>query len=457
MTNPEPTSAPAGGFGRMLNSLHGLQQRLDDFTVTDVANAEANAQTLILRLRLFQGRIDAVAHLQNLVTEVSQSIASLPRLDTIEVGLDSLESHPQLHAIVQASKLIKLHKLMVALKSGASAGDSLEPKSDEALQPLVSRLAAANFEAVTPPLSNVRSGTHDLASETVTTPSMAETATMTDRSLDHADADLASSRGNSLIGIPEPSDRPIAEDDFAMPAATTTVENPASLDADLAEELAAAATPQSTASMASMRESVGPAPAKSGPQESGENHTPEATTKTSAAPDNRKALVPANENFDMRLLDDLVSNYGDFAANPNLPATVKKNELQTLEPAAAKAAPSDQLQEPTPVKKSKPAAKKAVDLDRQLKKIIKDYGENDLYSDKKSTDFKKIGIIAMAALALIVGVLYFSMTRPPAVKANVKVSDTVSGTAALDGTQSAEPSLATPTTGALKRKEVNRK
>ncbi|MGZ9268935.1 MAG: hypothetical protein ACXW6T_07420, partial [Candidatus Binatia bacterium] len=108
----------------MLNSLQGLKQRLDDFSITDVTNAEANAHTLILRLRQFQDTIAAVALLKNATVNVSRSIAEIAPFDTDVVNLDSLENHPQLHAIVKASKLIKLRKLMTALKAGAEVGES---------------------------------------------------------------------------------------------------------------------------------------------------------------------------------------------------------------------------------------------------------------------------------------------------------------------------------------------
>ena len=35
--------------------------------------------------------------------------------------------------------------------------------------------------------------------------------------------------------------------------------------------------------------------------------------------------------FHLRLLDDLVSNYGDVAANSYLPATIEKKEIQCFE------------------------------------------------------------------------------------------------------------------------------
>src|SRR5207244_12317945 len=36
-----------------------------------------------------------------------------------------------------------------------------------------------------------------------------------------------------------------------------------------------------------------------------------------------EALVSTSADFDQRLLDDIIKNYGEFAASPNLPASIK--------------------------------------------------------------------------------------------------------------------------------------
>ena len=60
--------------------------------------------------------------------------------------------------------------------------------------------------------------------------------------------------------------------------------------------------------------------------------------------------------------------------------------------------------------------KKNGELDRQLKKIIKDYGENDLYAHKQTIDIKKAGILAFVFLGLVFGVIYFFKAPPSAGK-----------------------------------------
>jgi hypothetical protein len=81
---------------------------------------------------------------------------------------------------------------------------------------------------------------------------------------------------------------------------------------------------------------------------------------------------------------------------------------------------------PSPAKKSaKPtfhealtSAKSRGEIDRQLKNIIKDYGEYDLYSHRKSPSIRTVTIAAAAALALLLGAFYLfkspSTPAPPA-------------------------------------------
>jgi hypothetical protein len=128
-----------------------------------------------------------------------------------------------------------------------------------------------------------------------------------------------------------------------------------------------------------------------------------------------KALIPTNESFDLRLLDDLVSNYGEFVSSPNLPATIKKKEQQSFD-SAANDTHEVQPAQPTPVEATAPIVKRNGDFDRQLKKIIKDYGEYDLYSDKQTTNIKKAGILAFVFLGLVFGGIYFFKAPPSTAK-----------------------------------------
>ena len=429
MSNTDQVTSTPGGFGKMLNSLQGLQQRLEDFSIADVTNAEANAQTLILRLEQFQDTIDAIALLKKVAANIDQSIAEIQQPDTEVVGMDSLENHPQLNAIVKASKLIKLQKLMAALKSGADFGGSQEVSIPDPVAVALSSLEVLSdfpsepSESTSPePADQDRAGSKERAVEArpapgdsepaplngmTTTPSIIETA---------ADSPLAATATNDTgpVNIDTLEDFPTAEAEFETAIAAATADSPFA-EGPLPDF--PAPVEQSADSQITLEQPIlelGNDPPQTVKPKQNSHISPAILKGRGKEPgpvEQSKALVPANENFDLRLLHDLVSNYGEFASNPNLPATVKKKELQSMEP-LAKGNNEAKPEQSSPVEATAPVIKKNVDLDRQLKKIIKDYGEYDIYSDKQTTNIKKAGILAFVFLGLVFGGIYLFITPP---------------------------------------------
>jgi hypothetical protein len=411
-------SASAGGFGKMLSSLQGLKQRLEDFSITDVTNAEANAHTLILRLRQFQDTIAAVALLKNATVNVNRSIAEIAPFDTDVVNLDSLENHPQLHAIVKASKLIKLRKLMTALKAGAEVSESQKDQFDNnvaAVLPTVELIANRPNESLDATVPESTEG--DLTS----LPAMVDESAAASQSIEtnatNPSITVVSTVFASPINAPlreftgieatppdsqAETDFPTAEAEFET-AVAAVIKAPSLTEAVLLEDFAAPAEQfAESLAMAALSQSV---EVKHLPQIEAPKQQ-KSHSKTNEPLGASRALVPANENFDLRLLDDLVSNYGEFAANPYLPATIEKKEIQSFEPAAS-VAEELQAELPSPAEATAPLVRKNGELDRQLKKIIKDYGENDLYAHKQTTNIKRAGILAFVFLGLVFGVIYF--------------------------------------------------
>jgi hypothetical protein len=423
MSNIDLASASASGFGKMLNSLQGLQQRLDDFSITDVTAAAANAQTLILRLSQFQDTITAVALLKNATAEVSRSIAEIAPINTEVVNLDSLENHPQLHAIVKATKLIKLHKLMTVLKAGAQVGESQEePTHDDigAVLPIIEltadrpnvildmsvrESAKCEFTALPELVDESAAASHTLEIDATTAATAAVSPVL--ETIPDAPTLAFTATEQMPLETLVASEFPTAEAEFET-AVAAVVKRPSPAEAALLEDFPAPTEHfAESLAMAALSQS---AETKHPPQITAQKQQ-QSRAKEADLLNASKALIPANENFDLRLLDDLVSNYGEFAANSYLPATIEKKEIQIFEPAAS-AAEEFQPECPSPVEATAPLVKKNGDLDRQLKKIIKDYGENDLYADKQTRNIKKASILAFVFLGLVFGIIYFFKAPP---------------------------------------------
>jgi hypothetical protein len=425
MSDTDHAAASPAGFGKMLNSLQGLQQRLEDFSIADVTNAEANARNLILRLKQFQNTIAAIALLKNAAATINRSIAEIQQLDCEVVDMNSLENHPQLHAIVKANKLIKSHKLMAALKTGANVGEPQDESildSDSAVLAPVER--SADFPSEIAEATGAESVDYDLAGRQETAVeaalSLHELAPAALDPTTIVSSEILETAADATITAPVPTDTgplntvaladfPTAEAEFEIAvAAATGVSSIAEVrlpdftapaeppKVDLAMNLPQPVKPKQDSQIAPVKKS-------------------KTLNKKAGQLDPSKALVTANESFDLRLLDDLVSNYGEFVSNPNLPATVNKKALQPLQPAAAENQ-GVPLEDSGPVEAGGPVVKKHGDLDRQLKKIIKDYGEYDLYSDKQTTNIKKAGILAFVFLGLVFGGIYLFKAPPSTAK-----------------------------------------
>src|SRR2546430_7468173 len=84
------------GFGKVLTSIQGLQQRLDDFSVDDISEATEKARTLAVRLSELQRQLATL-------TEINESIA------TVRTAVD--------HAANETRELTKLEGFDRPLRS----------------------------------------------------------------------------------------------------------------------------------------------------------------------------------------------------------------------------------------------------------------------------------------------------------------------------------------------------
>jgi hypothetical protein len=364
----------ASSFGIVLDSVQGLQQRLEDFSVDEISEAEALARTLISRLTELAKKLV-------LLTEVQRSVATARRsatqggIENIEIpDLKALENSLPVHAIIQASNLIPFprpkkalseideNSLLTAapiiyqpesLKSAADGNaDNREKTNEFNLEDQARNLQ----EAVAPELTRGQMfATHPEGTEAPILPaaiSIDSTVPQEDFPSHASEEELASSEISKIF----------AQDFTQLPEneATELLANAPTFEFARNEESAAEAKREEAASAA----------------------------------------------FDQRLLDDLIKNYGEFAS----PATSTPVEPPTTpsRPAHAQAVRREmRMHEPESLEQSVPNLTKKGQLDRELKKIIKDYGEVDLYSRQSSINLKTAGIAAFLLLGALVAGFYF--------------------------------------------------
>ena len=437
-----PQNSPVSstmGFGKVLTSIQGLQQRLEDFSVEDVVRTEADAKSLVLKLSQLQVKLETLAALKQFVASANLLISEIPEENFEQIAPDGLENHPQLHAIIQASKLIRLHRLMQAAKAGAesisldldtgtlssaiSPPERSLPEFDATMtpssEPAVEKLSVALFETLAEPIgaavTSVSEPRESVQSE--------EWTFSTEDKLDGVQEVVTARLGDFELG-----GSPVGE--------VLVTQDPSVIGASI---------------------------------ETGSHQSKEATPSSKSA-----------GAFDERFLSDLIETYGEFRISsvgappvelpskpePSLPSVIESEtqlapvdssnppstqiavinseqrtpSLPAVEPHILPALMSTPSREETKAfelpaiatpEKHKPRAaadakekklsalSKHGELDRQLKSIIKDYGEYDLYPPQSSINFKMAALGAFAVLALVLGGFYFF--RVPAAPTPVKV------------------------------------
>src|SRR4030095_2450388 len=170
---PQNSSASSTmGFGKVLTSIQGLQQRLEDFSVEDVVRTEADAKSLVFELSQLQIKLETLAGVKQVVASANHLISEIPEENFEQIAPDGFENHPRLHAIIQASKLIRLHRISEGAKAGAesisldldtgtlssaiSPPERNQPEFDATMsppsEPAVEKPSAALFETVADPI-----------------------------------------------------------------------------------------------------------------------------------------------------------------------------------------------------------------------------------------------------------------------------------------------------------------
>src|SRR5437667_3023939 len=365
-----PSNTPnLAGFGKVLNSIQGLQQRLDDFSVDDISEATEKARTLAVRLSELQRQLATLTEINESIATVRTAVDHAANETRELTKLEGLDRPLQLQAIAQASNLIRFPRVMKAANDGPRVSSVNSIATD-------SRINTSKAEASTPTANPAESDKNP--SESLQTSQIETLSASPDETVVGLDA-TESPTNTALAQVQETQplrEEPPARSEQVSQSDTVKVHNPT-----LRTE--AKATPVAQPVFESLETAI-------------ERQT-EAPVSTSA-------------DFDQRLLDDLIKNYGEFAASPNLPAPIK--------PAAKSKREAEHTESKARVgeftKKNLPAVKKEGELDRQLKKLIKDYGEYDLYPQQSPVKLKNGVIAAVLLLALVLsGFYFFSAPKAP--------------------------------------------
>jgi hypothetical protein len=379
-TTPEDL-ADVGSFGKVVNSIQGLQQRLENFGADDVGAAHDKTQTLLTRLADLQQKLTSFTMIKKSMTAVRVSVDQMITDSLTQVKLEAAEQPLHIQTLIQANKLIQFPRL-----NRSAAVSSL---------PLVANVDQGPAIAAT--------ADNDPAQASMTKDNLNEPV-------------QAQPQQKSDVQPAPQEDNPIA----------TTLEEQSISDASILSRVkdrsamtgsAAVVAPESRAPSAEKQEADDCD--WDAPQIAASNIAKSTVTEDRV---NEALPVTAGAEFDQRLLDDLIKNYGEFAASLSPSRATKSQdvvETDSITTVSADNPPPDQV---APERNNLPSIKKEGDIDRQLKKIIKDYGEYDLYSRQGPVNLKTGVVAAFLLLGLILSGFYYfspagsqnSPTTPPA-------------------------------------------
>jgi hypothetical protein len=400
---PVSDIASASSFGTVLNSVQGLQERLGDFSVDEISEAEASVRTLIARLSEVVRKLDRVAEVQRSVADARKRAAQagiesaeIPNRNVFDNSLPS-------HAIAQANNLIPFprpKKVLTETSENPPLAAAVKLDQDEGLQSEPDRTADHPEE------------TSDIDPENQAR-ELGE-ALVPDLTSEQALAIQPEANDALATPVSTPDDLAVPQEDF--PSHTSEEDLTRS---EIARIFAEDFNHMPGGEATELLETAPPFEfAKQ------EEHAAETQVGDTAGAD-----------FDQRLLDDLIKNYGEFVTSPTASAQAEAPTAPSRTPRAQ--AVHRDLRTPETKQSldpSVPSVRKEGQLDRDLKKIIKDYGDVDLYSRRSPINYKIAGIAAFLLLgALIAGFYFFYSTNTagvdhaPGVRSTVDQSSMESG------------------------------
>jgi hypothetical protein len=392
--SPKATSPGAGAVGKVVNSIQGLQQRLNDYTLEEIANAENTSRTLLLGLSSLQSRVGSLARIKRALTAAREAVDQAGLEDFKPSTLEISDKPLHLHEILQASNLIKFpilkkisHHVSMHTVQSVSDNSQISPVAND--QPKFTENAIkARPAADRQETSDCLEGPPFIFdAEQIGTASPIPSADFS------WDEQPGGTPGKNITD----------ELNYNQEIQTNAVKPKAEVIKPADFDMSA---PESDPVMPRTEE-------------------PNASLST--------ALVPTGGDFDQRLLDDLIKSYGEFFSSADSRSKIEPQaKIETADVASAKIfleAPAaegakDNTARTLPLKKEG-------DIDRQLKKIIKDYGEYDIYSRPSPINIKSAVIGAFLLLGAVFSGFYFLSSpksqEPASPPATAQPASTMSG------------------------------
>ena len=383
---------------RMVTSIEGLRERVQGFTVEQVSEVDQRLRTMSLQLGELQQRLRALAEMKQQIASLQKAVQQAEADSLEQSRLATLVEPITVQSIIQFGTLLKFRRVIKLLKEGKS-GSGVSASADvEARAPVLPK----PVESITEPPKNEQELAidfpaiqHELPERSTNENSVVVTSValeQTERVFDPGPMEMDFEPNEPFSN--DPADAIFLDD-------STASIQPREMIAEFADTRDA----PSPSHEAIFEEFKG----------TGDSEVQLAIPETETMGTTGQTHTASEEaDFDQRLLDDLIKDYGEFTIVPSsTPKREAKKELK-LDPTTATRAQGPATVN-LPTQPNLPSQRKDGELDRKLKKLIKDYGEYDLYSRQTPLKLKTGVVAAFLVLTLIFSGFYFFSSSKSAV------------------------------------------
>ncbi len=448
---------------KVVNSIEGLRERVEGFTLEQVSQIDQRLQTMSLGLGEMQRRLRALTEIKQRMSRLKKTV-QLVEAQSLEQGrLTTLVEPIAVHSIAQVGTLLKFRRIINLIKEAKSVPEVLPFANTPAWTPIVPKPAAIIPQSPTneQELADLPEIEHALPERSARETGVVAIREAPDESevvLHPAPAiDIEPVFPKPVETLPETptSDQELAADlpkiEYELPERFTS-ETPANLTSEDLEQTEAILHPASTeidfepnepfsdkatdtiffddsttslqpreiiAEFADTRNESSPSHEAIFEEFKGtvemEVHPAVSETETVETTGQTHMATSEEANFDQRLLDDLIKDYGEFTILPNSTSRAEAKKQPGLEPSTATPQVNASATVHLPTQPNLPSQRKDGELDRKLKKLIKDYGEYDLYSRQSPLNLKTGVVAAFLLLTLIFSGFYFFSSSKSAV------------------------------------------
>jgi hypothetical protein len=361
-------------FDSVVNSIDGLRERIQGFTLEEVSEVDERLRAMVTRLGELQRILTVLSEMKLYISRL-QKVVEQAEEEALEQSRLVTEIEPiPARAVAQVVSLLKFGQVMKLLKSANNVSDVSTSADAQAKKPVLPEAV----EVIPEPQKNKEEFVEDLPAilpELTEQSGNENTVVVAGDTLEEPEVLIPPA--SAVIDF-EPNEPFLSEPDDAIFFEDTTANIHA---------------PEIDAEFADMHDQPRP------------NHIiPEAEAATIVTP---HPTAAEEADFDHRLLDDLIKNYGEFYVSPSSSEKAEvsqalKQETVTLTPQATPLTTVNAMSQ-----RNAPSQTESGELDRKLKKLIKDYGEYDLYSRQSPIKLKTGVVIAFLLMTLVFSGFYF--------------------------------------------------